>query len=651
MAEVEVGKRLELLEIATSSNARRTEKDLGTFLSSSERKARLSRQERLRIVEQALVLMEMNYVHLPMKRAIHAIDPIQQLKLLRFQLAEWNGALESTIDFHRRMLSIFGSTRDLHTLYLLPEPYRDCTAYLPFLVEQCFDRGRERFIVTRTAVSDEHALTMSEDGREARFERGVEVLAWNGVPIVRAIEINGELQAGSNPDARFARGLDNLTIRPLNSTLPPDEAWVDILFRTKHGVIASHRSSWLVHRTSDTGETSTPHSKKRAALDLKRTRILEVKKALYPRDNSATLGSIKDVLYALKKTVNGQTLGYIRLFSFDVDDAWRFRRAFINLITKEGFPQDGLVLDVRGNPGGNIRAAESLLQLFTPNAIEPEYFEFLNTPLNFQICKFAPDGWDLKRWLPSIGDSVMTGATYSAGFPLTLEPLCNGVGQVYYGPVVLITDALSYSATDIFAAGFQDNGVGPVLGTGGNTGAGGANFWSLDDLLRAQKKDPTSPFKKLPKGAEMIVAMRRSIRVGLCAGSPLEEFGVAPDVLHLMTKRDLLDDNVDLMARAARLIQQRPSFKLSLEPVSGGGGREIVVSAASKVPSSKAGRAITRLDIYVNGRPVLSIDAQDGAVPPTQVSIGKVGNAPNAVIVQAWDRAQRLVAVRQTTVR
>ena len=76
------------------------------------------------------------------------------------------------------------------------------------------------------------------------------MLAWNGVPIVRAIEINGESQAGSNPDARFARGLDNLTIRPLNSTLPPDEAWVDILYRAKNGVVASHREYWLVHRTS-----------------------------------------------------------------------------------------------------------------------------------------------------------------------------------------------------------------------------------------------------------------------------------------------------------------------------------------------------------------------------------------------------------------
>ncbi len=460
MAEVELGKRRELLEIADSRTARRTGRDLDTFLRSSERRARLSRQERLRIVEQALVLMEMNYVHLPMKRAIHAIDPIQQLKLLKFQLAEGNVVLESTIDFHRRLLSIFGSTRDLHTLYLLPEPYRSCTAYLPFLVEQCFERGAERFIVTRTAVPEDAPPDADDDGREARFERGVEVLAWNGVPIVRAIEINGESQAGSNPDARFARGLDNLTIRPLNTTLPPDELWVDILYRAKNGVVATHREYWLVHKTSDTSASSTPHSKKRAALDLKRTRIIEVKKKLYPRDASATLGSIKDILYAVKKTVDGQTVGYIRLFSFDVDDARRFLRAFTKLITKEGFPQDGLILDVRGNPGGNIRAAESLLQLFTPNTIQPELFEFINTPLNFQICKSAPGHWDLQRWLPSIGESVLTGATYSAGFPLTLDALGNGIGQVYYGPVVLITDALSYSATDIFAAGFQDNEVG-----------------------------------------------------------------------------------------------------------------------------------------------------------------------------------------------
>ena len=646
MAEVELGKRRDLLEIV---GARAHRKDLATFLDSAERRAGLSREERLRIVEQALLLMEMNYVHLPMKRAIHAIDPIQQLKLLRFQLAEWNEDLEPTIDFHRRLLSIFGSTRDLHTLYLLPSPYRDCTAYLPFLIEECFVRGAPRFIVTRTADIDD-ATTIADDGRTATFERGVEVLAWNGVAIVRAIEINGESQAGSNPAARFARGLDNLTIRPLNSTLPPDEAWVDVVYRARNGAIATHRECWLVHNTTDAVEPAPPHNRRRTAMDVKRTRILEVKKQLYPRDDADTLGSIKDVLYAVKKTVNGQALGYVRLFSFDVDDARRFLKTFTRLITADGFPQDGLVLDVRGNPGGNIRAAESLLQLFTPLPIEPELFEFLNTPLNYQICKSAPDDWDLQRWLPSIGESVLTGATYSAGFPLTLHEQCNGVGQVYYGPVVLITDALSYSATDIFAAGFQDNAIGTVLGTSGNTGAGGANFWSLDDLLRAQRKAPGSPFKTLPKGAEMIVAMRRSIRVGQLAGSPLEEFGVAPDVLHLMTRRDLLQDNVDLLARAARLIRQQPSYRLSAGPGGTGAPGSIVVSAASKVHPSKANQKIARVDVYANGRPLRSIDAVDGTVPPTEVPLAGGTGKRTPAEAQAWDHTGRLVAVARTAV-
>jgi Peptidase family S41 len=306
---------------------------------------------------------------------------------------------------------------------------------------------------------------------------------------------------------------------------------------------------------------------------------------------------------------------------------------------------------VRGNPGGNIRAAESLLQLFTPQRIEPELFEFINTPLNFQICKSAPDDWGLKPWVPSIADSVLTGATYSAGFPMTSDERCNGIGQVYYGPIVLITDALSYSATDIFAAGFQDNEVGVVLGTSGNTGAGGANFWSLDDLLRVHTKNPKSPFKKLPKGAEMIVAMRRSIRVGRRAGSPLEEFGVEPDELHLMTERDVLEDNRDLLACAARLIRQQPSFKLSVTPVSRKGARRIVVSAASKLPSSKASRGISRVDIYVNNRPVRSIDAHKGAVPSTQVTLGKEHKKNATVEVEARDQAGRLVAFRRTAIR
>jgi C-terminal processing protease CtpA/Prc len=40
-------------------------------------------------------------------------------------------------------------------------------------------------------------------------------------------------------------------------------------------------------------------------------------------------------------------------------------------------------------------------------------------------------------------------------------------GQKYFGPVILIIDALCYSTTDMFAAGFQDHNIGEVLGADG----------------------------------------------------------------------------------------------------------------------------------------------------------------------------------------
>jgi hypothetical protein len=77
--------------------------------------------------------------------------------------------------------------------------------------------------------------------------------------------------------------------------------------------------------------------------------------------------------------------------------------------------------------------------------------------------------------------------------------MCNDIGQRYYGPVVIITDARCYSTTDIFVAGFQDHAIGKVLGADANTGAGGANVWT-DELIRqffnAAHLEPPRGFRK-----------------------------------------------------------------------------------------------------------------------------------------------------------
>ncbi|MDX6385217.1 MAG: hypothetical protein QOK48_2790, partial [Blastocatellia bacterium] len=544
MAEKETGARARLQEVESSAKTML----LSKFFEKIDRKCDLSRRDRLRIVQQALLLLEMNYVHLPLKRAMHAIDPIQRLRLLNFRLMEAKEAeLQNGMLFHRRLLEIFASTRDLHTIYLLPAPFRDQIAFLPFLIEQYFEQNGkvEKFLISRV-VSD-YLQRAPHCGREVEcFEPGVEVLFWNGVPIRRAITINGEAQAGSNLEARFARGLDNLTIRPLETSMPPDESWVSLTYRSKEGEILTLTQEWSVYGVSDTAVATRSTTKKRAAIDIKKTKINQLKKKLYVDRKVRVDREFGDIFYAEVKRVGDRDFGYVRLFSFDVEDPEAFVDEFKRVIKSPTFPQEGLIIDVRGNGGGKIRAGERLLQLFTPRRIQPELFEFINTPLNLEICRSAPKNWHLARWADSIAESVVTGATYSSGFPLNSEESCNDIGQVYHGPVVLITDALSYSTTDIFAAGFQDNEIGPILGTSDNTGAGGANVWWYEDLVNAVRAAPKSPFKPLPKGADLLVAVRRSIRVGRHAGRPLEELGISPDHRHHMTRRDLLQSNDDL---------------------------------------------------------------------------------------------------------
>src|SRR5580765_4787969 len=78
----------------------------------------LTPDEREILIAQALELLETVYAHLPLKRALHANDPIQSLRLLRLRQA---GLDERA--FQSAMMDVFLGLRDLHTNYILPTSY------------------------------------------------------------------------------------------------------------------------------------------------------------------------------------------------------------------------------------------------------------------------------------------------------------------------------------------------------------------------------------------------------------------------------------------------------------------------------------------------------------------------------------------------
>ena len=576
----------------------------------------LSIAEREILVRQAAEMIDGLYVHLLHKRAMYGIEPSQRLRLLRHRLPKLTDA-----QFHAELLRIFVDLRDLHTNYVLPAPYQGPFAFLGVLLEQYWQGDQPRWLVSKVfdhLTGDPHLVA------------GAEVSHWNGAPIALAVARTAEREAGSNEAARGARGLENMALRTLALSAPPDEDWVDLRY-TVNGVTHETRLPWRIFDSVDEiieagggggglAGVVAPASHL-IGLDLRTELVRHVKKRLFapaamaeqqrvraaegdvppatPSQEAAAVipTSRPDELGARIVTTPSGTFGHLRVYTFHMQD--QNIEAFVNEVIRllELMPNNGLILDVRGNGGGYLIAAEFLLQLLTPRRVTPEPMQLINSRTTAELCAKVAD---FAAWSGSVNESIESGAQYSSALPLYPEELLNSVGQRYHGPVVLVTDALCYSATDIFAAGFQDHEIGPVLGVDDNTGAGGANVWTHAMLREVW---PDGPFKALPGRAAFRVSLRRSLRVGKRWGQPVEDFGVIPDEVHRLTRADLLDGNVDLQNHAGALLAGRTPRRLDVER--GGGNLQLTTAGLDSV------------DVYVNGRPHDSVAVHDGKNPVT----------------------------------
>ncbi len=589
--------------------------------------AGFSPDELRRVVDQAQALLESFYVHLPFKKALHGVDPIQKLNILCRRLEDPASAeFPAPLELHREMTRIFASVCDRHTTYLLPSPLREKLAFLGVKIEDfCDESGQRRYLVAHTDKklskycrgSNRNSFLVSPAKRSKKL---LEVVSWNGVPIRRAVEIHSEHHGGSNSASRHARGLARLTLRPLRTSLPPEEREVRIGYRIlrpeeDHGTVRDPEEDArkvkevvLPWRVFDRPQVQVEAGRHQAwGLDAEGDAIHQLSHLLFAHDFDEPDPNVRQsVRHAFRaRKVHDGRFGYLRIFTFNADPG-DLVEEFLRRLRR--LPQEGLILDVRGNSGGSIWAAERILQFLTPRRIEPARFQMRNTPAVRELCRrHSPSrrfaGLSFAPWLASLDQASCTGAEYSRAFPITSVESCNAIGQRYYGPVVLITDALSYSATDVFAAGFQDHGIGPIIGVDGRTGGGGANTFAhevLCSLLDGGDGSGESRLECLPRNLTMNVALRRALRVGEQAGMPLESFGVEPDHAYRMTCRDLLRGNEDLIAFAVGKLEQEPVRKLEAEVRWRDGFLEV---------ANVETEGIERLDVHVDECPLGSIDS------------------------------------------
>jgi carboxyl-terminal processing protease len=93
-------------------------------------------------------------------------------------------------------------------------------------------------------------------------------------------------------------------------------------------------------------------------LDVLRPGVKEVIKVKVVRDEIPI-----ETVYDSVKTYNGKKVGYLEVTSFSENTAQDFKKKLTKL---ESEHIDGLIIDVRGNPGGYLQSVEEILKQFIP---------------------------------------------------------------------------------------------------------------------------------------------------------------------------------------------------------------------------------------------------------------------------------------------
>lgn len=499
------------------------------------------------------------YVHYDQKRSLYGFDPVAALAALRRDIPFLDSA-----GFLRALTRVVNRLRDQHTQLFVGTADQRTSSYvaaMPFLVESFGPYQSPTFVVTKT--TDEVA--------RAGLTPGSRLSTWNGIPFARAVDLYADTLTGGRPDARRARALQTLTQRPLAYLPPPDELWVEVGYRRPDDAPSradrTARFEWRAIQpgsaaTADTLIETRTHraidaigeSTRRARKLLFATELWEQDRldaAARARDPGWLPTDFSDALAARRVTTTHGELGYLRIWTFDVEHT----AAFVDDVARivRSLPAAGLVIDVRSNPGGVIDSAERVLRLFTDERIEPTRFGCRATRAMVAMTEADGNGADLADWASSTRAALDLGEEFSQHLPISDPDAVNSVSRAYAGPVVCVVDANTYSCGDLFAGGIVDQGIGQVVSVGVATGAGGANVWTADDVQYAYHAARLD-LPPLPPGIDFAVSVRRMVRSGRSTGLAIEDVGVVGDEQYEMTERDVVDGNHDLLEFCGALL-------------------------------------------------------------------------------------------------
>ncbi len=226
-----------------------------------------------------------------------------------------------------------------------------------------------------------------------------------------------------------------------------------------------------------------------------------------PRSGFTSVPAPQKPLFELRN----DGIAIVRATQFENDEALKAFESHL----PEILSAKGLILDLRGNGGGSTRYGWDILSYLSDKPLKPTAAFYRENPLLDLVQSPAPS----IRWRAS------PSRDYDAGRK-----------QIYSGPVVMLIDALSFSAAEDTAAAYKLMKRGAIIGmpSGGSTG---------------------QPYMfSLPGGGTARICVKRDTYPD---GSNFVGVGVIPDIAAALTWDDVRQGRDSVMETAVKKLLKR----------------------------------------------------------------------------------------------
>ncbi|KAJ2994606.1 hypothetical protein HDV02_001465 [Globomyces sp. JEL0801] len=477
-----------------------------------------------------------------------AIDPIPRSLNLTKTASSMKDA-----EFHSSFIDLFKSLRDEHTVYYMPAP-QACyitTTGLGFSLTG-LSSAEDPVVVVSKYTNREKVLEFSPQVSQAKL--GDRLLMVDGVPFKTWAEQNKWKNGGANPSAVIRIALNELFTKTLVSEKVPEKDSIVFTLQKSDSTTYKLELPWVTIADKFCISNVAPYLKNPS---------LQPRSLIVPESKGRT--SLQDIINTNRqvitrplKTINYRdtqepkiqwgifkkseaNLGVLRIGSFSTYQLPEAALLMIrDIIFRNLADTNGLLIDVRQNTGGLVDLAQMLPQLFIPENVGIKARAIAN-PLNKKFMVTQGPHW------AEAANQINDGDYYTPIVTINPNSTIRRYGQVYLKPVGVLTDAICYSACDMFSANMQDNGAGTIFGEDVVTGAGGGNVldYSYIASLLPNDMQPLPFADKLAYAPALSIAWGQSIRIGPNAGRRIEGFGVTSDYIVRPTQSDITGQNSD----------------------------------------------------------------------------------------------------------